>query len=298
MKIGLVGLGRMGSGIARRLQEGGHEVVGYDRDPSLSQVDSLPALVGALAPPRIVWLMLPAGEPTQSVIDALGPLLARGDVLIDGGNSFYKDSMRRARELAEHGIGFLDVGTSGGVWGLQEGFSLMVGGDRAAYERIEPLLRALAPSPDAGYGYVGPAGAGHFVKMVHNGIEYGMMEALAEGFELLQAKQEFGLDLAKVAEIWRYGSVVRSWLLDLTARALQEDAGLESLEAYVDDSGEGRWTVQESIDLAVPAPVIALALQARFRSRQARPFGPRLLAALRRQFGGHAVREREEGAGR
>jgi len=298
VRIGLVGLGRMGSGIAERLRRQGHEVVGYDQDPKLSQVESLQALAAALAPPRIVWLMLPAGEPTQSAIEALRRLLDRGDLLIDGGNSYYKDTMRRARDLAEDGIDFVDVGTSGGVWGLQEGFSLMAGGDRAAYARIEPLLQALAPAPQAGYGRVGPSGAGHFVKMVHNGIEYGMMEALAEGFELLQAKREFELDLAQVAEIWRHGSVVRSWLLDLAALALREDAGLDGLEPYVEDSGEGRWTVEESVALAVPAPVITLALQTRFRSRQARPFGPRLLAALRQQFGGHAVRAREGGAGR
>jgi 6-phosphogluconate dehydrogenase len=292
MKIGLVGLGRMGAGIAERLRRGGHEVVGYDRDASVSQVGSLEKLVDGLQQPRIVWLMVPAGEPTQATIDALQPLLEPGDVVIDGGNSYYRDSMRRAGALAKNGIDLVDVGTSGGIWGLTEGFSLMAGGRRDAYERVEPLLRALAPSPDEGFGYMGPSGAGHYVKMVHNGIEYGLMQAFAEGFELLEAKQEFNLDPAQVARVWSEGSVVRSWLLDLTARALEEDPRLQELEAYVEDSGEGRWTVQESLDLAVPAPVITLALQSRFRSRQDQPFGARLLAALRKQFGGHAVRAR------
>jgi 6-phosphogluconate dehydrogenase len=292
MKVGLVGLGRMGAGIAERLRRGGHEVIGYDRDASVSQVGSLAELVAGLLQPRIVWLMVPAGEATQATIDALQPLLEPGDVVIDGGNSYYRDSMRRAEALAKNGIDLVDVGTSGGIWGLTEGFSLMAGGRRDAYDRVEPLLRALAPSPEEGFGYMGPSGAGHYVKMVHNGIEYGLMQAFAEGFELLEAKQEFNLDPAQVARVWREGSVVRSWLLDLTARALEEDPQLQELEAYVDDSGEGRWTVQESLDLAVPAPVITLALQSRFRSRQDQPFGARLLAALRRQFGGHAVKAR------
>jgi 6-phosphogluconate dehydrogenase len=292
MKVGLVGLGRMGAGIAERLRRGGHEVVGYDRDASLSQVGSLGELVDGLQQPRIVWLMVPAGEATQATIDALQPLLEPGDVVIDGGNSYYRDSMRRAEALATNGIDLVDVGSSGGIWGLTEGFSLMAGGRREAYDRVEALLRALAPSPDEGFGYMGPSGAGHYVKMVHNGIEYGLMQAFAEGFELLEAKQEFNLDPAQVARVWRQGSVVRSWLLDLTARALEEDPRLQALEAYVEDSGEGRWTVQESLDLAVPAPVITLALQSRFRSRQDQPFGARLLAALRKQFGGHAVKTR------
>jgi len=219
-------------------------------------------------------------------------MMSVGDIIIDGGNSYYKDSMRLAAQLKQKGINLMDVGTSGGVWGLSEGFSLMAGGERAAYHQIEPLLKTLAPSPDAGYGYMGPSGAGHFVKMVHNGIEYGLMQAYAEGFELLEAKKEFGFDLQQVADVWRSGSVVRSWLLDLASQALKEDPGLQKLDSYVDDSGEGRWTVQESVELAVPAPVISSALQARFRSRQERPFGGRLLAALRNQFGGHAVRER------
>jgi 6-phosphogluconate dehydrogenase len=292
MKVGLVGLGRMGAGIAERLRRGGHEVVGYDRDASVSQVSSLGELIEGLQAPRTVWLMVPAGEATQATIDALQPLLAPGDVVIDGGNSYYRDSMRRAEALAMHGIDLVDVGTSGGIWGLTAGFSLMAGGRRDAYDRVEPLLRALAPSPEEGFGYMGPSGAGHYVKMVHNGIEYGLMQAFAEGFELLEAKQEFNLDPAQIARVWREGSVVRSWLLDLTARALEEDPRLRELEAYVEDSGEGRWTVQESLDLAVPAPVITLALQTRFRSRQDQPFGARLLAALRKQFGGHAVKTR------
>jgi 6-phosphogluconate dehydrogenase len=292
MKVGLVGLGRMGAGIAERLRRGGHEVVGYDQNPAISQVRTVEELIRALPTPHVVWVMVPAGGATQATIEELASMMTVGDVIVDGGNSYYKDSMRRAAQLKQKGISLLDVGTSGGIWGLSEGFSLMAGGDKQAYQLVEPLLKTLAPSPDAGYAHVGPSGAGHYVKMVHNGIEYGLMQAYAEGFELLQAKKDFGLDLTQVANVWRNGSVVRSWLLDLAARALEEDPGLEKLQAYVDDSGEGRWTVQESIELAVPAPVIALALQARFRSRQEQPFGGRLLAALRNQFGGHAVKER------
>ena len=294
MKMGLVGLGRMGAGIAERLRRGGHEVIGFDRNPAVSEVESLEALVQALEPRRVIWVMVPAGAATQATLDQLSELVERGDILIDGGNSHYKDSMRRGQALGARGIDFLDIGTSGGIWGLAEGFSLMAGGDEQAYRHVEPLLQALAPTPETGYGRMGPSGAGHFVKMVHNGIEYGMMQAFAEGFDIMHAKQDFDIDLARVAEVWRTGSVVRSWLLDLTARALQEDPGLEQLDAYVEDSGEGRWTVHESIDLAVPAPVITLALQARFQSRQVQPFGARLLAALRNQFGGHAVKAREE----
>jgi 6-phosphogluconate dehydrogenase len=282
----------MGAGIAERLRRDGHEVVGYDQNPAISQVKSIEELVRALPSPHVVWVMVPAGGATQATVEELASVMTVGDVIIDGGNSYYKDSMRLAAQLKPRGINLVDVGTSGGVWGLTEGFSLMAGGERAAYTQIEPILMSLAPSPEAGYGYMGPSGAGHFVKMVHNGIEYGLMEAYAEGFELLSAKKEFALDLHQVSEVWRSGSVVRSWLLDLTAKALQEDPGLDKLEAYVDDSGEGRWTVNESVELAVPAPVISAALQSRFRSRQERPFGGRLLAALRKQFGGHAVRER------
>ncbi|MCH7786952.1 MAG: decarboxylating 6-phosphogluconate dehydrogenase, partial [Chloroflexi bacterium] len=246
-----------------------------------------------LSAPRAVWVMVPAGEPTESTINAVADALSPGDIIIDGGNSNYKDSVRRASVLKDKGISFLDAGTSGGIWGLTEGYSMMVGGETEAFQRIEPIIQTLAPGKDFGYGHVGPAGAGHFVKMVHNGIEYGMMQAFAEGFELMEAKQEFNLDMAQIAEMWRYGSVVRSWLLDLTAVALKEDAKLEGLQAYVEDSGEGRWTVQEAIDLAVPVPVISASLQARFRSRQDQPFGLKLLAAMRNQFGGHAVKKAE-----
>ena len=299
MELGMIGLGRMGGNMVQRLLKARHRLVVHDREaPNVASAEaagaiaagSLEDLASRLAPPKAVWVMVPAGDPTESTIASLAPLLSSGDTVLDGGNANYKDSIRRAQHLKEQGIHFLDVGTSGGIWGLAEGYSLMVGGDREAYDRLEPIFQALAPGPDKGYGYVGPNGAGHFVKMVHNGIEYGLMQAYAEGFELMQAKEEFGLDLARVAQIWRHGSVVRSWLLDLAANALGEDPGLDDLEAYVDDSGEGRWTVQESVDLAVPIPVISASLQARFRSRQEQPFGGRLLAALRNQFGGHAVR--------
>jgi 6-phosphogluconate dehydrogenase len=236
--------------------------------------------------------MVPAGGPTQATVEELAESMTVGDVIIDGGNSYYKDSMKRASALKQKGIFFVDVGTSGGIWGLAEGFSLMAGGEPEAYKRIEPLLQALAPSTTSGYGHIGPSGSGHFVKMVHNGIEYGLMQAYAEGFELMEAKKEFQIDLHQVAGIWRQGSVVRSWLLDLAERALEEDPKLAGLQAFVDDSGEGRWTVQESIELAVPTPAISAALQMRFRSRQEQPFGARLLAALRNQFGGHAVHKR------
>jgi 6-phosphogluconate dehydrogenase len=302
MEIGMIGLGRMGSNMARRLMDGSHRVVVYD--PIKEATEALVAqgatgsvsitnLVEKLAPPRAIWLMVPSGEPTESTIDTVAAELSQGDVVIDGGNSNYKDSVRRASALLEKGINFLDAGTSGGIWGLKEGYCLMVGGDIEAFHRMEPIFQTLAPSLQDGYGHVGPSGAGHFVKMVHNGIEYGLMQAYAEGFELMQAKREFNLDLPQIAEIWRYGSVVRSWLLDLAAAALKEDPKLESIQPYVEDSGEGRWTVQESIDLAVPAPVMALSLQARFRSRQEQPYGAKLLAALRQQFGGHSVKKAE-----
>ena len=299
MELGMIGLGRMGGNMAQRLLNGGHRIVAFDLNAESVQAleregaagaSSIPELVAQLPPPRAVWVMLPAGEPTEGAIREVSQALSQGDTVIDGGNSNYRDSVRRAAELNERGISFLDAGTSGGVWGLTEGYSLMVGGDQEAYRRLEPVFQTLAPGPDRGYGYVGPAGAGHFVKMVHNGVEYGLMQAYAEGFELMKAKEEFGLDLSRIAEIWRYGSVVRSWLLDLTSAALREDPELSGLDAYVDDSGEGRWTVQEAVELAVPAPVITLALQTRFRSRQEGSFGAKLLAAMRGQFGGHAVR--------
>ena len=296
----MIGLGRMGGNMTRRLLVGGHRVVVYDPVAKAVQAlvkqgaigaSSIAELVTKLASHRAIWLMVPSGEPAESTINGVANYLSPGDIIIDGGNSNYKDSMRRAAALAEKKLLFLDVGTSGGIWGLKEGYCLMVGGELEAFRRVEPVFQTLAPSPDKGYGHVGSAGAGHFVKMIHNGIEYGLMEAYAEGFELMQAKQEFELNLAQVAEIWRYGSVVRSWLLDLIVAALQEDPKLENIQAYVEDSGEGRWTVQESVELAVPVPVITHSLQARFRSRQKQPFGAKLLAALRKQFGGHAVRK-------
>ena len=298
----MIGLGRMGGNMVQRLLNGGHRVVTYDRSAeavaaSQSQgavgVSSIEELVKNLTAPKAVWVMLPIGQPTEDTINSLIPLLSAGDTVLDGGNANYKDSMRRAEKLAEHGIDFMDVGTSGGVWGLVEGYALMIGGKKDVFKRLEPIFQTLAPSKDQGLSHVGPAGAGHFVKMVHNGVEYGLMQAYAEGFEIMEAKKEFDLDLGQIAEGWRYGSVVRSWLLDLAAAALVEDPKLESLEAYVEDSGEGRWTVQESIDLAVPAPVITASVQARFRSRQEGPFGAKMLAALRNQFGGHAVRRTE-----
>ena len=302
MELGMIGLGRMGGNMALRLLKGGHTVVAYDpnADAVATHVEagakgasSIEELASRLSAPRAVWVMVPSGKITEDTVNQVAGVLSPGDAIIEGGNSNYKDSMRRAAELKAHDVDFIDAGTSGGIWGLTEGYSLMVGGDRAAVERLEPIFKTLAPAPDKGYGHVGPAGAGHFVKMVHNGIEYGMMQAYAEGFELMAAKEELALDLGQIAELWRHGSVVRSWLLDLTAAALDEDPDLSDLEAYVEDSGEGRWTVEESIDLAIPLPVITASVQARFRSRQDSPFGARLLAAMRNQFGGHAVRRRE-----
>jgi len=300
VELGIIGLGRMGGNMAQRLVAGGHRVVTYDRDTTAvtasagfggEGASSLEDVVSRLAAPRALWIMVPAGQPTEDTIDDLAKLLNPGDAILDGGNANYKDTMRRGEKLAAQGIDFIDVGTSGGIWGFTEGYSLMVGGDEVAVKRLEPIFHTLAPAPDKGYSRVGASGAGHFTKMVHNGVEYGLMQAYAEGFELLAAKEEFDLDLPAIAQTWRHGSVVRSWLLDLAAHALKEDPELESLESYVDDSGEGRWTVQESVDLAVPIPVITMSLQARFRSRQQQPFGGRLLAALRNQFGGHAVRK-------
>ena len=305
MEMGMIGLGRMGGNMVQRLLAGGHQIVTFDRSTEAVAASQAQGAVGAssledlaaqLTKPRAVWIMVPAGQPTEDTIDSLIPLLSTGDTVLDGGNANYKDSMRRAEKLAGHGIDFVDVGTSGGIWGLAEGYSLMIGGKKDAYQRLTPIFQTLAPGEDTGYNHVGPAGAGHFVKMVHNGIEYGMMQAYAEGFEIMEAKKEFNLNLGEIAQTWRYGSVVRSWLLDLASNALEEDPSLENLQAYVEDSGEGRWTVQESIDLAVPAPVITLSLQQRFRSRQDQPFGARLLAALRNQFGGHAVRTSQDEA--
>jgi 6-phosphogluconate dehydrogenase len=288
MKIGIVGLGRMGAGMAERLRRKGHEVVGYDRNPEVSEVRSLEELAGVLSPPRIVWVMVPAGEPTESTLRQLADLASSGDILIDGGNSYYKDSMRQAKELAARGIRFLDIGTSGGIWGLEVGFCLMVGGPRDAFETVEPILRALAP--ENGYAHVGPSGAGHFTKMVHNGIEYGMLQAYAEGFALLHAS-EFDLDLRRIAVLWNQGSVVRSWLLELAERAFAKSPGLESLRGYVDDSGEGRWTVLEAVERGVAAGVIAQSLFNRFASREENSFAMRVIAALRNEFGGHPVKQ-------
>ena len=299
MQIGMIGLGRMGGNMVQRILNGGHEVVAFDPNEQARNtaeaagavtVTSIGDLASELASPRAVWSMVPAGDITETTINNVADALSSGDTILDGGNSNYKDSVRRAKALKERGITFLDVGTSGGIWGLAEGYSLMIGGDKDAYDRLEPIFKTLAPDPGKGYGHVGPAGAGHFVKMVHNGVEYGMMQAYAEGFELMEAKKDFDLDLVQVSEMWRHGSVVRSWLLDLTAASLKEDVKLAGIQAYVDDSGEGRWTVEESIELAVPLPVITASLQARFRSRQEQPFGAKLLAAMRNQFGGHAIR--------
>ena len=302
MELAMVGLGRMGGNMAQRLLRGGHRVVAYDASSTAvaasqgqgaAGASSLEEAVDLLTPPRAVWLMLPQGPVTMETIDRLIPLLAAGDVILDGGNANYKDTIGQAEKLAGYGIELMDVGTSGGIWGLTEGYSLMVGGKAETFRRLEPIFQTLAPAADKGYCYAGPAGAGHFVKMVHNGVEYALMQAYAEGFELMAAKTEFDLDLAAIAETWRHGSVVRSWLLDLTVAALEQNPGLTGLEAYVEDSGEGRWTVQEAVDLAVPIPAITLSLQQRFRSRQEQPLGAKLLAALRNQFGGHGVRRSE-----
>jgi len=286
----------MGGNMAQRLTMGGHEVIGYDaHPPDAARVQEMHALMAAdlaglvaqLPAPRAVWIMVPAGKPTQDTVDALAKLLAPGDLIIDGGNTRFTDDIARAAALEPKGIHYMDAGTSGGIWGLKVGYCLMVGGQPDDFRRVEPILKTLAP-PD-GYLYCGPVGSGHFVKMVHNGIEYAMMQGYAEGFEIMQASR-YKLDLAAIANLWMQGSVVRSWLLELTARALDQDPGLEHLQAWVEDSGEGRWTVEESINTAVPAPVIGLSLMMRFRSRQDNSFGARMLAAMRQQFGGHAVK--------
>ena len=299
MQLGMIGLGKMGANMARRLLRNDHEVVGFDLDPDAvadlqsaggGGASSLSELTGALEPPRVCWVMVPAGDAVDATLDDLLPLLDEGDIVIDGGNSNYQDTLRRAERLQEAGLHYVDVGTSGGVWGLEDGYSMMVGGSDEAVETLRPAFETLAPGPEKGWGHVGPVGAGHFVKMVHNGIEYGLMQAYAEGFHIMQAKDEFDLDLKQVAETWRFGSVIRSWLLDLTARALDGDQDLPEIAAWVDDSGEGRWTVQEAIDLDVPAPVITDALIQRLQSRQDDTYAHNLLAALRNQFGGHAVK--------
>ena len=299
MELGMIGLGKMGSNMTRRLLRGGHRVVVYNRTPAKTReimkegaegAFSFKELVAKLALPRVIWSMLPAGDVTESAIEALIPLLSDGDVLIDGGNSNYKDTIRRGERLREHGLHFIDVGTSGGIWGLSKGYSMMIGGDKAVVERLRPIFETLAPAPDKGWGHVGPTGAGHFVKMVHNGIEYGMMQAYAEGFEILHTKKDFALDLQQIAEIWRYGSVIRSWLLDLIAAELEEDQDLDAIKGWVPDSGEGRWAVAEAINLDVPAPIITMSLLMRFVSRQETSYAAKLLAAMRKGFGGHAVK--------
>ncbi|MGH8685375.1 MAG: phosphogluconate dehydrogenase (NAD(+)-dependent, decarboxylating) [Nitrosospira sp.] len=300
MELGMIGLGRMGGNMAQRLVRGGHRVAGFVRKPDalkemegkgIVPVTTLEALVNELKAPRIVWLMIPAGAAVDETIAALLPLLSADDVIIDGGNSNYKDTQRRAQMLRANQIHYVDTGTSGGVWGLENGYSIMVGGDEHVVERLRPVLETLAPAPDKGWGRVGPNGAGHFTKMIHNGIEYGMMQAYGEGFAILRHKKEFNLDLHQIAEIWRDGSVVQSWLLDLTAAALAENPGLEGIAPYVADSGEGRWTVAEAIDLDVAAPVITLALLQRLQSRDSEAFSNKLLSALRNQFGGHAMKK-------
>lgn len=300
MKFAMIGLGRMGGNMVKRLLRGGHEVVVWNRSPqpveeavkegAIAAVD-IDDLISKLEPPRVTWVMLPAGDVTEDMINTLASKLSPGDIIIDGGNSNYKESIRRGAALQPKGFHFVDVGTSGGVWGLTEGYSLMIGGSNEAVSHIRPLLETLAPGADFGWGHVGPTGSGHFVKMVHNGIEYGMMQAFAEGFEIMRAKEEFNLDMHQIAELWRYGSVVRSWLLDLTAAALKENPNMDGIKGWVADSGEGRWTVFEAIDQDVPAPVITLSLLMRFASRQDDSYAAKLLASMRNQFGGHAIKK-------
>ena len=302
MDVAMIGLGKMGANMATRLMRGGHRVVAFDLNESAIEAAQAEGAEGArtldevvtkLEAPRTVWVMVPAGGPTENTIENLAGHLSSGDIIVEGGNSNYKDSVRRAAWLKEKGLHFVDVGTSGGVWGLTEGYSMMVGGEEGIVESLRPIFETLAAAPDKGWGRVGPSGAGHFVKMIHNGIEYGMMEAYAEGFELMKAKNEFGLDLHNIAEIWRYGSVVRSWLLDLTAAALSKGQDLEGVKGWVADSGEGRWTVAEAIDQDVPAPIITLSLLMRLVSRQEKSYAAKLLAAMRNQFGGHEVKRND-----
>ena len=302
MQIGMIGLGKMGANMTTRLVNGGHQVVVTDRKPEAVKAaaaggavaaKSLAELVEKLGATRAVWVMVPSGAPTESVLGDLAERLDKGDLVVDGGNSNYQETMKRGELLRARGIDFVDVGTSGGVWGLTEGYSMMVGGSESAVERLRPVLETLAPAPERGWGRVGPSGAGHFVKMIHNGIEYGMMQAYAEGFEIMKRKEELELNVHQIAEIWRHGSVVRSWLLDLTARALEEDQDLTDIKGWVADSGEGRWTVAEAIDLDVPAPVITMSLLMRFVSRQDDSYAAKLLAAMRNQFGGHALQKHD-----
>jgi 6-phosphogluconate dehydrogenase len=300
MELGMIGLGRMGGNMARRLVKGGHQVYAYNRtaettrryaaETGLVAKFSVEELVAVLKPPKAIWVMVPAGVPTDEFVNQLTGLLSPGDMIIDGGNTMYKDDIRRAVVVEAKGIHYLDVGTSGGIRGVSEGYSMMIGGDKDVVEHLRPIFETLAPAPDLGWGRVGGHGAGHFVKMIHNGIEYGMMQALAEGFEIMHAKKEYEFDLAQISQIWRYGSVVRSWLLDLTANALVDDQELSAIQGWVADSGEGRWTVFEAVDLDVPAPVITLSLQQRFSSRQEESYAAKLLAAMRNQFGGHVMK--------
>jgi 6-phosphogluconate dehydrogenase len=299
MKIGFVGLGKMGGGMVGRLLSGGHKVVAFDpikevmkeaEDKGAGSASSLKELVDQLDPPRAIWIMVPSGKPTGETITSLSHLLEGGDILIDGGNSFYKDSMKRAEELKEKGISFLDIGTSGGIWGPKIGYCLMIGGEEDIFMKIEPIFKALAP--ENGYAYVGTGGAGHFVKMVHNGIEYALLQSYAEGFEIMRAKEVFKLDLGRIAYLWNQGSVIRSWLLELAENAFKKDPNLGSVRDYVEDSGEGRWTVAEAIEEDIPAPVITLSLLERFRSRQEESFSAKVIAALRDEFGGHGVKKK------
>lgn len=299
MQLGLIGLGKMGGFMAERLRQGGHQVVGYDLNAEAVAkltasgnvgVSSLEEMASKLKGRRAIWIMVPQGKPVDDTIAKLAPLLNANDIIIDGGNSYYKDSQRRYKELTAKGLQFVDAGTSGGVWGLKEGYSMMIGGDKEPVDYLRPIFETLAPAADKGWGHVGPAGSGHFVKMVHNGIEYGMMQAYAEGFTVLEKKEEFNLNLPQIAQIWRYGSVVRSWLLDLTADALAGNPTLDGLQAYVVDSGEGRWTVFEAFDLNVSAPVITESVIRRIRSREENNFTDRMLAIMRKEFGGHAVK--------
>jgi 6-phosphogluconate dehydrogenase len=304
MRLAMIGLGKMGGNMVRRLCRGGIEVVGYDRatevvaqlaaEAGMLAAKSVEDAVAKLSSPRVVWLMLPSGDPTEQQIRALVPMLSKGDIIVDGGNSNYHDSQRRGAWLAGQGIGFMDSGTSGGIWGLENGYCLMVGGTQEVAQTMRPVLQALAPAADRGWAHVGPVGAGHFTKMIHNGIEYGMMQAFAEGLELLRGKEEFNLDLAQITELWRHSSVVRSWLLDLTAESLKHDQKLDKIAPYVSDSGEGRWTVVEAVDQGVAAPVLTLALQMRFTSQDEKGYSYRLLSMMRNAFGGHAVKQAGE----
>ncbi len=298
MQLAMIGLGRMGGNMVRRLIQGGHELIVYDQNAEavkayvgkgVRKAENVADIARQLSPRRVVWVMLPAGAPVQSTIEQLVPRLSRGDIVIDGGNSNFHDSLRRAEALQAKGIEFIDVGTSGGIWGLEGGYCLMIGASPAAFRHCEPVFRTLA-APD-GYAHVGPPGAGHYVKMVHNGVEYGMLQAYAEGYEILHASQDFTFDLGRIAKLWNHGSVVRSWLNELAERALARDGRLSGIRGYVEDSGEGRWTIEEALRLDVPAPVITLSLLARLRSRQEESFGAKLIAALRHEFGGHAIKE-------